>query len=107
MDGEYIRFGNDENNLYRIVSHENGAGTKIVSEKPLKSSGTFITSAFGSSSGEVNYSTAVSDATIKESDRGRNLWDLVSYQPGNAERGSRSDQGRNSVFHKRTWEKYL
>ena len=25
--GEYIRFGNDENNLYRIVSHENGAGT--------------------------------------------------------------------------------
>ena len=55
--GEYIRFGNDENNLYRIVSHENGAGTKIVSEKPLKSSGTFITSAFGSSSSEVNYST--------------------------------------------------
>ena len=55
--GEYIRFGNDENNLYRIVSHENGVGTKIVSEKPLKSSGTFITSAFGSSSGEVNYST--------------------------------------------------
>ena len=46
--GEYIRFGNNENNLYRIVSHENGSGTKIVSEKPLKSSGTFITSAFGS-----------------------------------------------------------
>ncbi len=46
--GEYIRFGNDENNLYRIVSHENGAGTKIVSSEPLKNSGTFITSAFGS-----------------------------------------------------------
>ena len=46
--GEYISFGNDENNLYRIVSHENGSGTKIVSEKPLKSSGTFITSVFGS-----------------------------------------------------------
>ena len=46
--GEYIRFGNEENNLYRIVSHENGSGTKIVSAKPLKSSGTFITSAFGS-----------------------------------------------------------
>ena len=45
--GEYIRFGNDENNLYRIVSHENGAGTKIVSSEPLKNSGTFITSAFG------------------------------------------------------------
>ena len=46
--GEYIRFGNDENNLYRIVSHENGSGTKITSAEPLKSSGTFITSAFGS-----------------------------------------------------------
>ena len=46
--GEYIRFGNDENNLYRIVSHENGTGTKIVSAEPLKSSGTFVTSAFGS-----------------------------------------------------------
>ena len=46
--GEYIRFGNEENNLYRIVSHENGSGTKIVSAEPLKSSGTFITSTFGS-----------------------------------------------------------
>ena len=45
--GEYVLFGNDENNLYRIVSHENGTGTKIVSAKPLKSSGTFITSVFG------------------------------------------------------------
>ena len=34
--GEYIRFGNDENNLYRIVSHENGIGTKITSTEPLK-----------------------------------------------------------------------
>ena len=46
--GEYIRFGNDENNLYRIVSHENGTGTKIVSAEPLKSSGEFITMNFGS-----------------------------------------------------------
>ena len=46
--GEYIRFGNDENNLYRIVSHENGSGTKIVSVEPLKNSGMFITNAFGS-----------------------------------------------------------
>ncbi len=45
--GEYVRFGNDENNLYRIVSHENGTGTKIVSAEPLKSSGTFIKSVFG------------------------------------------------------------
>ncbi len=54
--GEYIRFGNDENNLYRIVSHENGAGTKITSAEPLKSSGTFITSAFDSNR-NVNYSS--------------------------------------------------
>ena len=46
--GEYIRFGTGENTLYRIVSHENGTGTKITSAEPLKSSETFITSAFGS-----------------------------------------------------------
>ncbi len=46
--GEYIRFGSGENNLYRIVSHENGSGTKIVSAEPLKSEGTFVTNAFGS-----------------------------------------------------------
>ena len=55
--GEYIRFGNDENNLYRIVSHETSGLTKITSAEPLKNSGTFITSAFGSSISEVNYST--------------------------------------------------
>ena len=52
--GEYIRFGNDENNLYRIVSHENGTGTKIVSAEPLKDSGTFKKIAFGDSE---NYSS--------------------------------------------------
>ena len=46
--GEYITFESGENNLYRIVSHENGAGTKITSAEPLKDSGTFISSAFGS-----------------------------------------------------------
>ena len=46
--GEYIRFGNEENNQYRIVSHENGSGIKIVSAEPLKNSGEFIESAFGS-----------------------------------------------------------
>ncbi len=46
--GEYVKFGNDENNLYRIVSHENGTGTKITSAVPLKSGGSFITSSFGS-----------------------------------------------------------
>ena len=46
--GEYIKFGTNSNNLYRIVSHENGTGTKIVSAEPLKSGGSSITSAFGS-----------------------------------------------------------
>ena len=55
--GEYIRFGNDENNLYRIVSHENGTGTKIVSAEPLKSSGEFIVSNFDSNR-NANYSSA-------------------------------------------------
>ena len=52
--GEYIRFGTGENNLYRIVSHENGTGTKITSAEPLKSSGSYIKSSFGDS---VNYSS--------------------------------------------------
>ena len=46
--GEYISFGTGENNLYRIVSHENGTGTKITSAIPLKDSGSYKISAFGS-----------------------------------------------------------
>ena len=46
--GEYISFGTGENNLYRIVSHENGTGTKIASAIPLKESGSYKTIAFGS-----------------------------------------------------------
>ena len=46
--GEYISFGNGENNLYRIVSHENGIGTKITSADSLKSSKNFIERKFGS-----------------------------------------------------------
>ena len=34
--GEYIRFGTDVNNLYRIVSHETADLTKITSAMPLK-----------------------------------------------------------------------
>ena len=52
--GEYIRFGSGENNLYRIVSHENGIGTKITSAGPLKENGPFKTTLFGDS---VNYSS--------------------------------------------------
>ncbi len=45
--GEYISFGTGENNLYRIVSHENGTGTKITSAEPLKENGSFKTISFG------------------------------------------------------------
>ena len=41
--------------MYRIVSHETSGLTKITSAEPLKSSGTFITSAFGDN---VNYSSS-------------------------------------------------
>ena len=47
--GEYIRFGTDENNLYRIVSHETAGLTKITSAYPLKDSGVFKTISFGGS----------------------------------------------------------
>ena len=53
--GEYIRFGTGENTLYRIVSHETSGLTKITSAEPLKSSGTFVTSAFGDT---VTYSSS-------------------------------------------------
>ena len=46
--GEYISFGTGENNLYRIVSHENGTGTKITSAIPLNDSGNYKTIKFGS-----------------------------------------------------------
>ena len=45
--GEYLSFGIGDNNLYRIVSHENGLGTKITSAEPLKDSGSFRISTFG------------------------------------------------------------
>jgi hypothetical protein len=46
--GEYVSFGTGENNLYRIVSHENGTGTKITSAIPLKDSGNYKEMKFGS-----------------------------------------------------------
>ena len=65
--GEYIKFGNDKNNLYRIVSHETPGLTKITSFEPLKSSGTFITSAFDSNSSD-NYSSGTTIGTFLNGD---------------------------------------
>ena len=55
--GEYISFGTGENNLYRIVSHENGTGTKITSAIPLKDSGSYKKLAFGSNATFSKYNT--------------------------------------------------
>ncbi len=56
--GEYITFGVGENNLFRIVSHEDGTGTKIVSAEPLKDYGVFKTIAF-----DTNYNSDYSSIT--------------------------------------------
>ena len=45
--GEYIKFGNDENNLYRIVSHEVPELTKITSAKVLTVKGVLSRYLFG------------------------------------------------------------
>ena len=41
--GEYLNFGTGENNLYQIVSHENGSGTKITLASPLKENNSYKT----------------------------------------------------------------
>ena len=85
--GEYIRFGNEENNLYRIVSHENGIGTKITSVEPLKNSGDFIEIAFGSNTVfsstntigtflNVEYLTNYVDSTYSEMIEESSTWYL-------------------------------
>ena len=56
--GEYIRFGIGDNNLYQIVSHEDGSGTKIVSVNPLKVNGTYKLISFDND-GSTNYSDNV------------------------------------------------
>ena len=91
--GEYIKFGNDENNLYRIVSHENGTGTKIVSAEPLKSSGEFITSTFGSNTAfsstntigsflNGDYLTSYVDSTYSDMIEDSTTWYLGSVGSG-------------------------
>ena len=83
--GEYIRFGTGKNNLYRIVSHETSGLTKITSAEPLKSGGSFITSAFGNN---VNYSSNNTIGTFLNGDY------LVSYVGANY---------RNMIEENTTW----
>ena len=53
--GEYVSFGSGENNLYRIISHENGLN-KLVAAKPLTENGTYVTKRFHTSAGNVIFS---------------------------------------------------
>ena len=48
FSGEYVRFGVDENNLYRIVSKEDTYGVKLTSSDPLQLNGEFKKMNFGS-----------------------------------------------------------
>ena len=75
--GEYISFGTGENNLYRIVSHENGTGTKITSAIPLKDSGSYKKIAFGDN---VNYSKGNTIGTFLNNDYLANEIYLTSDQ---------------------------
>ena len=58
--GEYISFGTGENNLYRIVSHEDGTGTKITSAVPLiNSDESWINTVFDTSSSQFSKDTTI------------------------------------------------
>ena len=83
--GEYIKFGEGENTLYRIVSHETSGLTKITSAEPLKSGGTFVTSAFGNN---ANYSSNNTIGTFLNGDY------LTSYV---------GDSYRNMIEPSTTW----
>ena len=91
--GEYIKFGNNENNLYRIVRHENGTGTKITSAEPLKSTGTFITMTFGSNTTfsstntigtflNGDYLTSYVDSTYSDMIEDSTIWYLGTVGSG-------------------------
>ena len=93
--GEYIKFGNDENSLYRIVSHETKGLTKIVSAETLKDSGTFKTMQFGdsaifSSTNTVgtflnrDYLTSYVDSTYSNMIEDNTTWYLGTVGSGNS-----------------------
>ena len=75
--GEYIRFGNGENNLYRIVSHETENLTKVVSAEPLRKSKIFLTSMFGD---DISYSSNNTIGTFLNGEYLNSGDYLTSYQ---------------------------
>ena len=93
--GEYIRFGTEGNNLYQIVSHENGTGTKITSSKPLKSDAyTYLSMTFGSLTFEnttigkfLNNDYLTSDIYLT-SNQADMIEDNTTWYEGNADEGT-------------------
>ena len=61
--GEYVTFGSDENNLYRIVSHETDSLTKVTSVHPLKKDGTYVRKSFDDAK-SINYSVNTTIGTF-------------------------------------------
>ena len=75
--GEYISFGNDDNNLFRIVSHETENLTKVVSAEPLRKSKNFLTSMFGDN---ISYSSNNTIGTFLNGEYLNSGDYLTSYQ---------------------------
>ena len=59
FNGEYVKFGSGENNLYRIVSHEDGYGTKITTDVPLKENGKYKLTKFDESKTTYSIDTSL------------------------------------------------
>ena len=93
--GEYISFGTEGNNLYQIVSHENGTGTKITSSKPLKSDAyTYLSMTFGSLTFEnttigkfLNNDYLTSDIYLT-GNQADMIEDTTTWYEGNADEGT-------------------
>lgn len=66
--GEYVKFGNEDNRLYRIVSHESYSTnneepiTKITSAAPIKTSESYVTTKFDKNGSSIfSGNTTISD----------------------------------------------
>ena len=97
--GEYIRFGMDPNNLYRIVSHEVTNLTKITSTEPLidATNQIFFLRRFNSTAGRIHFNPTDSSYEIayylnsiylQESDPSSNLVESSVWYLGTTSDGS-------------------
>lgn|GEM_PF-2867828 len=88
--GEYVKFGNEDNRLYRIVSHESYSTnneepiTKITSAAPIKISESYVTTNFDKNgSSTFNGNTTISDFLDKNKSDYLNMDDTTEdYSQG-------------------------